>query len=536
MANPTYSYGQDVIVNGKNVGQAKFDSNTGAPLSMPNTAGTAGASPITPLPSSVQTNAQFGSIASPQNTPQGSLTAPIVPVPSTSAVTTYAQQAQASIDASNAAEANNPFSQNRQSAIDAVLGLQDQAANKSIDQANFNAKYGVNDANQRVQDYSSQIFANNARSQADKLGTGALGGITTSDRSNIDNEIERTAAIRNLSLGSQLQAAQGNLSIAQDLSKQALDAKYAPMEARIQNIKDYLAYNKDDLERFDKKAYQDQVTLANAKQKDLEATKAQAEKGNAMILNAVQGQAPQALIAKAQKAINEGKSPTEVANILGTYSMSSADKLDLALKSAQISASKASAASSYASANNSNASAAKTRAETGQLGAVGGIKQEDIAKAIESKTGQQVVAAKDLVTKLNDLNNLYTQYGARPTTAEGIGAIDSARSASQLAITAAFGQGAISDGDRKSYSDLTGKTFGIAPTAKLNQTIASQTKNYETKLELLNAAYPGINKIPTFSSTVNTVTPEAQKQSFWDAVDSTINTANYGNYQLGAKQ
>lgn len=76
---PVYTYGQDVIVNGKNVGQAKFDAKTGAPLqaSTTSTSSTTGGSSTSGTQSSSTDNTGTTSGNPPITTPTPVTTAPL---------------------------------------------------------------------------------------------------------------------------------------------------------------------------------------------------------------------------------------------------------------------------------------------------------------------------------------------------------------------------------------------------------------------------------------------------------------------------
>jgi len=347
---------------------------------------------------------------------------------------------------------------------------------------------GILQAQQNVSTLTGQLNQIVATGQANQLAvTGQGRGIPSAIIGGQQAEMARETAIQALPVSAQLAAAQGNLEMAQS----NVNTLFSIYSKDAENKKDF--YNAQAMAIYGDASKKEQAILdANIKQKDREYAKTVADDKTKedMILNAFSQGASSAITTKALAVVTKKGSPLEVAKALGVYS---GDYLGNEAKRASIRA-------SNASANNSNASADKTRAEQKLLGTTSGVKQEDIAKAIESKTGQKTVATKGLVTELENLKGLYDKYGSRPKSPEGIGAIQSARASAQLAITAAFGQGAISEGDRSSYTKLTGSTFSFSPTANLNQAISTQKKNYATNIEILNTAYPGMKDLPIFGS------------------------------------
>ena len=354
---------------------------------------------------------------------------------------------------------------------------------------------GILQAQQNVSDLTGQLNQITATGQANQLAvTGQGRGIPSSIIGGQQAEMARETAIQALPVSAQLAAAQGNLEMAQSNT----NTLFSIYSKDAENKKDF--YNSQAMAIYGDASKKEQAILdANIKQKDREYAKTVADNKTKedMILNAFSQGASSSITSKALGIVTKGGSPSEVAQALGLYA---GDKLGNDAKRASI-------RSSNASANNSNASAAKTRAEEKLLGTPSGLKKEDIAKAIESKTGQKTVATKGLVTELENLKGLYDKYGSRPKSPEGIGSIKSARASAQLAITAAFGQGAISEGDRSSYEKLTGSTFSFSPTANLNQAISTQKKNYAANIAILDTAYPGMKDLLIFGSAG--ITPEA---------------------------
>lgn len=269
---------------------------------------------ISSMPSEIKTGANFAQISSPQMNLQGTLQPkPQAPI-NTAPVMSYAQMAQDSIN--NANQQSNPYEAERQSIVSQMKEQLGLLGDKGQDVQNLNEQYGVNANKKTVTDLSGQILALNNQKQIDKLNIGqTAGGLTESSAAGFSDQIDRQNAIKALTLNTQLQAAQGNLSLAQDSVQQMIDAKYGGIQSRIDTLKQFLDLNKDDLTRADKKAYDNQQTLLAAKQKDLDIAKKNDESIQNMVVNAASQGAPSDQLAKASKA----KTPQEAAIALGQW-------------------------------------------------------------------------------------------------------------------------------------------------------------------------------------------------------------------------
>ena len=145
---------------------------------------------------------------------------------------------------------------------------------------------------------------------------------------------------------SQQLAQQGEIALAEQFAKDAIDAKYAPYKQNIENYKTILEIIKPSLTAAENKRLKAQEMKVVDAQNQIKKAEEEEKTSNSYLFTAIQGKAPQSLIAKAQDLINKGAKANEVAKVLGDYSMSVADKLELELKKAQINSANASAASS----------------------------------------------------------------------------------------------------------------------------------------------------------------------------------------------
>lgn len=263
-------------------------------------------------------NASISNLTNPARL-QGSIQTPAAaPVSDQSAVTNAQLYLNSQAVADNAV---TPYETANKSILDQYKEASGMLVNKNADLNNFNNTLDtqgtgtVNFNKKLAVDLANQILANKTQGQVQQLDKGRLGGLTVAGGQNIDEEINRQTAIKNLTLGAQLNAARGNLALAQDLVTQSIDAKYAPIEAKLANLKNYYDMNQTELTRIDKKAFQAQQMSLAAQEKDLEVKKKNDTDIQTILVNASSQNAPASLVAKAKNA----KTPAEAAMILGSY-------------------------------------------------------------------------------------------------------------------------------------------------------------------------------------------------------------------------
>lgn len=129
-------------------------------------------------------------------------------------------------------------------------------------------------------------------------------------------------------------AAMGRYNFALTEAKRKVDLELKPFEDELALKKQQYEDNKDMLTTAEKAKL---TALYAQEAADLDVTRKDKIAANTMYVNALQSRAPQSLISEAKAIIDRGGSSSEVARVLGNYSMSQADKLDMQLKQAQIS-------------------------------------------------------------------------------------------------------------------------------------------------------------------------------------------------------
>jgi len=148
------------------------------------------------------------------------------------------------------------------------------------------------------------------------------------------SRLERESLSKQADIAILANAAKGRFDTARDIAKRKVESAMAPLQAELDARKFIYENNKD---LFSKAELSKLDTLIKADERKIEEQTKDKEAANTMIINALQGKAPQSLITKAQDLFNKGANKTEIAKVLGDYSMSVADRLDTQLKQAQLS-------------------------------------------------------------------------------------------------------------------------------------------------------------------------------------------------------
>lgn len=297
-----------------------------------------------------------------------------------------------------------------------ILTLMQDLTGKAQDTATANETAGVNKATEEQNKFGTQLADLNAQAtslnreaqaipiqvQQDFRNTGA----TDRGVAPITTGRLRENALRALSIGQQsdiaaaaLTGSQIRLQAAKDKAQQMIDIKYKPMEDALAIKKQQYDFNKDILERYDKKRAEALNLTIKKEERDLEEKKVLEKYIADSITTAQAAGAPKETIDAASKA----KTTIEAAKILGKYSP---ETLKYELLKEQIRTEKAQRA-------NYDASAAKTRAETGVLGTTSGKPptQDQLTTNIYAN---RVVNSNKILTDLTpDISKLsYAQFKA----------------------------------------------------------------------------------------------------------------------------
>jgi len=305
-----YQYGEDVIINGQNLGQAKFDTKTGKAL--------------TPTTTSPTIKPEVGTTVPVTTLNTQAVTLPETPV--ASVAPTFTNEAdrilqQSEVEDTEAQQLGNKLSERIFSSLQNLTGEQ-QALGEAQKEA------GVGQFKQQLQDINAQILKKQAELQQDDIRL--IQSVQNLEQQKIPMEfitgqqqsVQRDAQIARALKASEIGilnasalATQGNIALAMETAQQAVDLKYAPYKEEIALYKSQLEALAPILSRDEKKQAREQELKANLALKDLDKRQKNDEALQNMLVTASSQNAPMDLLNRAKNA----KTPSEAAMILGQY-------------------------------------------------------------------------------------------------------------------------------------------------------------------------------------------------------------------------
>jgi len=185
-----------------------------------------------------------------------------------------------------------------------TLFQQQQEQQAGIPQLNADYIGLQNQANQLTTEYLNAIRNREAQ--------GGVAAVVGADQKRIQSQAASDIGL----LNAQLQAKQGQISLAQGTVDRAISLKYEPIKAQIETGKLFLQQNFDLLSRADKKLAEEKNKQWDLQLKQIEKQEDEEKTLQNMIISASQMQAPGSVIDAAKKAPNI----LEAAKILGQYS------------------------------------------------------------------------------------------------------------------------------------------------------------------------------------------------------------------------
>ena len=216
-----YQYGEDVIINGQNLGQAKFDTKTGKAL--------------TPTTTSPTIKPEVGTTVPVTTLNTQAVTLPETPV--ASVAPTFTNEAdrilqQSEVEDTEAQQLGNKLSERIFSSLQNLTGEQ-QALGEAQKEA------GVGQFKQQLQDINAQILKKQAELQQDDIRL--IQSVQNLEQQKIPMEfitgqqqsVQRDAQIARALKASEIGilnasalATQGNIALAMETAQQAVDLKY----------------------------------------------------------------------------------------------------------------------------------------------------------------------------------------------------------------------------------------------------------------------------------------------------------------------
>lgn len=238
---------------------------------------------------------------------------------------------------------------NSASSIDDYLKSMDFLSGEAQDLQTAKTEYGVQEKQQELQATNARILAIDAELQKDEIKLAqklrqeerrdTLMPFAQIGQAKIAGDAAIYKALKTAeknTLISQAVAKQGDIELAQQFAQDAVDAKYAPYKQFIENYTNTLEVLKPLLSSAETKQLKKQELIASQKLTEIEEQKADQKISQGFILNAIQGKAPQNIVDQAREIVAKGGTSTDIAETLGEYSLSGAERLDLAFKNMEM--------------------------------------------------------------------------------------------------------------------------------------------------------------------------------------------------------
>lgn len=264
------------------------------------------------------------------------------------------------------------------------------------------------------------------------------------EQQSVQRNAQLARALKNAEIGilnARAIGLQGNIQLAMDTAKQAVELKYAPQREAIATYKAQLEALQPILSADEKKQAREQELRTNLALKEVDNKQKQETAIQEMLINASSQGAPASLVARAQKA----KTPGEVAMILGQYA---GDYFKTELLKQQIATEKAQRSKIYSDV-------AKTNAELAALTNTSGTRQlsgEELAKFNSVPQIKDAQAAVPFRQALADYKNAIETYGTGEVFGRGSGALNEAYQRLSGAIKDYYKLGSLDNGVQKLIS------------------------------------------------------------------------------------
>lgn len=215
-----------------------------------------------------------------------------------------------------------------QSISKSMLELIPQLQGQTQELATQQRAYGVQDLKQNLLNLNNQIIQKQAEIAKDDVtlantlaqteGGGILGSIVARQQLDTQRKAQLVRSLKMADIGilnAQALAAQGNISLAQDAAKQAVETKYAPYKELLETLKMQSEALQPILTADEKKQAREQDIRTNLALKEVDKAQKNEESILQMVIQAGTQGAPQSLVDKARLA----KTPAEAVSILGAY-------------------------------------------------------------------------------------------------------------------------------------------------------------------------------------------------------------------------
>lgn len=171
-------------------------------------------------------------------------------------------------------------------------------------------KKNISDLTSQLRSLNAEASASNVQSEGRQTTMGQVIGE--------QGQIERVRSIKALALSSQIQAAQGNLTLAEDQAKRAVDLKYEPIKAQLETLKTTLDYNYKNLSVAEQKKADALKFKTDLQLKVIEQNVNKEKTFETNITTALSNGAPLSKVSQARALSSQGKNDEALA-LLSPY-------------------------------------------------------------------------------------------------------------------------------------------------------------------------------------------------------------------------
>lgn len=409
--------------------------------------------------------------------------------------------------------------ENESSGIQKLMTL---IGTESGKEAKYATEAGADEAQKEYDRYATELTA---EQRSVELAKRALSGkgLTQAQIASESEALDRQSIQKQADIAILGNAAKGRFDTAMAIAKRKVESSIRPLQAQL-DAKKFVFENNKDL--YTKAELSKLDALIKADELKVKKEEDRLTKGNEAIINAMQNKASTVAIEKAKSILSKGGSLAEITAVLGQSAMSPADKLELALKNAQIS-------KIYSEISKTNSEINKTNREAAKIGAVNanGLRSLDDTEYSKFTANPNYKAISDgakYERALNDFKLAVEKYGTREIlSAKGKGALGAAYSTLVATTKDYYTLGSLDAGVEKLVS------MGVPPPDKLRirdkrvisslETLNKQAKNSinSAKNQLSKSVYGDTVEFESLLQESGLGESQSQ-EAFWNNVDSAL--------------
>lgn len=415
----------------------------------------------------------------------------------------------------------------KQNETEGIQKLMTLIGTESGKEAQYATEAGADTAQKEYDKYSSELIAEQRAVELAKRGLSGK-GLTQSQIASESEALDRQSIQKQADIAILGNAAKGRFDTAMSIAKRKVESALKPIQAQL-DAKKFVFENNKDL--YTKAELSKLDSLIKADEAKVKKEEERLTKGNEAIINAMQNKASTTLIEKAKSILNNGGTLADITAVLGQSAMSPADKLELALKNAQIN-------KIYSDISKTNSEINKTNREAAKIGAVNanGLRSLDDTEYSKFTSNPNYKAISDgskYQRALNDFKLAVKKYGTREIfSAKGKGELGAAYSTLVATTKDYYTLGSLDAGVEKLVS------MGVPPPNKLRirdsrvisslETLDKQAKNSinSAKNQLSKSVYGDTVEFYSLLQESGLGGGQEQETDFWNNVDSVLQVTN----------